>query len=957
MKKNRRQLLAWSLALLATLGLGGAGSAQTAGTIQGRIVDGATLRPLASVQVSIPALSRGGLTNARGEYTIVNVPPGAHTIRASLLGYSVSERQITVGAGEAMTLDIPLSESAIALDEIVVTGTAGQARRREIGNSISQVNMTNVVEPVRDVSEILQGRTAGVQVQGSAGSIGAGSSIRLRGTNSVALSNQPLIYVDGVRIRNESYRANGPQGDANRGPNVEANPLSDINPNDIDRIEVIKGAAATTLYGTEAAAGVVQIFTKRGIRGAPQWSAQITQGMARLLPFAPDVPIETGYDYGQSRYLWLDPWLRDGHLQTYSLSVNGGGESMQYFISGAFDNNKGVLPNDAEQKYVVRGNFTIEPIDDVLLQWNTSYTNSSMQQTPSGNNAHGLTLNAYRRDANYFGSYDKARIDGALIQEIDTYVDRLIIGGTAVYTPMQSFTNRLTVGYDLATQESRNLRPYGFFAVPEGVLSDRRFNATILTFDYVGTFATNLAPNLTSSFSFGGQSAEKFSAYVEGQSSNFPGVPVPVVTSGSVPRAFEGRERVINAGFFAQEMLGYLDRYFLTLGARVDGNSAFGSDFGLAFYPKISGSWVLSDEPFWTDSFGAVKLRAAYGKAGRAPGAFDAVRTWNPVSWGTASGFNPGNVGNRDLGPETTTEMELGFDASVLQDRVGLDFTYFRAVTTDALFDVRQVPSSGFTNSQLQNVGELKNEGLEIALNLGLIERRNFGWDFGVNLSTLRSEVVDLGGAPEFTLSGFGRVMEGYPVPVIVGARIMNPDSIANPIIEPNYIYGPNQPTRTISLSSIFALPYGIQLSARGEYMGGHFLNDNGSAQSLSRAVEWPTCYDAYQLIAAGKADELTASQRGICQSANFQVAFVTQAGDFAKLRDVTLRVPVDRWLPGTNNASFSLSAQNWFRWAKDFPVFDPEMGNNSGYNASVRGTSEHIPPAATLVASLRVAF
>src|SRR5690606_21392604 len=358
------------------------------------------------------------------------------------------------------------------LDEVVVTGTAGQARRREIGNSISQINLSEVNEPLRDVSEILQGRAAGVQVQGSAGSIGAGSSIRLRGTNSVALSNQPLIYVDGVRINSDAYPSNGPMGQGNRGPNVQASPLSDINPNDIERVEVIKGAAATTLYGTEAAAGVVQIFTKRGSRGAPQWTAQVTQGMARLLPFAPDVPMDTGFDYGQSKYMFLDPWLRDGHLQTYSLSVTGGAESLQYFVSGALDNNKGVLPNDAEQKYVVRGNFTFDPIQNLSLQWNTSYTNSDLSQTPSGNNAHGLTLNAYRRNANYFGSYEKTAIDGALDQEVDTHIDRLIMGGTVTYQPFETFVNRLTVGYDMANQEARNLRPYGFFAVPEGVISD-----------------------------------------------------------------------------------------------------------------------------------------------------------------------------------------------------------------------------------------------------------------------------------------------------------------------------------------------------------------------------------------------------------------------------------------------------------------------------------------------------
>lgn len=946
-------------ALAALLCVGAPLAAQNTGSVSGRVVAAGSQRPLAAARVFIPNLSRGGTTNAAGEFTIPNVPAGTHMVRAELIGFGNSQSQVAVQAGQTARLNFQLTEAAISLDEVVVTGTAGQARRREIGNSISQINVSNVVEPVQKVDELLQGRAAGVQVQGSAGSVGAGSSIRLRGANSVALSNQPLIYIDGVRVRSNPYPKNVPQqGDLNRGANVNASPLDDINPNDIERMEVIKGAAATTLYGTEAAAGVIQIFTKRGSRGAPQWTAEINQGFARLLPFAPDVPMETGYDYGQSKYLFIDPWLRDGRLQTYSLSVAGGGEALQYFVSGAYDDNEGVLPNDLEQKVNVRGNFTFRPFEDLSLQWNTSYTDNQISQTPSGNNAHGLTLNAYRRDRNYFGSYEKEKIDGALTQEINSYIDRLILGGTATWTPLEWMAHRFTVGYDNAAQEARNVRPFGFFAAPTGIISDERWSAKILTVDYVGTLNWDIRDNLTSSFSFGAQSADQSEASVSGLSENFPGVPVPTVTSGSIQRAFENRQRVINAGVFVQETVGLLDRYFLTAGVRVDGNSAFGKDFGLQAYPKISGSWVVSDEPFWHERLGRLKLRAAYGQAGRAPGAFDAVRTWNAVGWGTVPALAPNNVGNPNLGPETTAETELGFDAAFLNDRVSLDFTYFNAKTSDALFAVRLVPSEGFgSGSQLRNVGELKNQGLEVALNASLVQRRNFGWDMGVNLSTLKSKVLSLGGAPEFSLGSFGWVKEGYPVPVIMGAYITNPDEVAAPIIEQNHIYGPNQPTRTIGVNTRFELPYGIQLSARGEYMGGHWMNDNGSVQSLNRAVEWPTCFDAYPLIKAGQINQLTAWQRSVCIAGNVRGDYLMYPGDFAKLRDVTLRIPVDRFVPGSSSASFSLSAKNWLRWTKDFPIFDPEMGNNSGFNAPVRGTSEHIPPSATLVAGLRVVF
>ncbi len=974
---TRLKLVGWLAALTIGLGLQAAPLlAQATGSIRGRVTAANSLRPLTGAQISIPGTGRGSLTNAQGEYLIVNVPAGPQTVRVQMIGFTSDEAQSTVAAGQTATVDFQLSESAIALDEVVVTGTAGAARRREIGNSISQVKLEEVVEPVQDVADLLQGRAAGVSIISSSGSVGSGSSIRLRGTTSVALSNQPLVYIDGVRIRSDAYPKNVPaSGFQGRSANVTASPLSDINPNDIERIEVIKGAAATTLYGTEAAAGVIQIFTKRGATGAPTWTVETNQGFARLRPFAPDVlPENFGLpelEYGQAQYLFIDPWLRDGWQQRYSGSVTGGGEAVQYFVSGSYDDNEGVLPLDEEQKYVVRGNFTFRPFEDLTLLFNTSYTNDDITQTPSGNNAHGLTLNAFRRDRNYHASYDIDKISQALEYEITSGIDRLIIGGTATYAPMENFTHRFTVGLDQANIENRQLRPFGYFAAPQGIISNQRWSAETLTLDYVGSFQNNFGPALSSTFSWGAQSSTVEESDITAYSENFPGVPVPTVTAGSVEQSFENRERVINAGIFLQELLGFQDRYFLTLGMRVDGNSAFGQDFGLQLYPKVSGSWVLSEEPFWNEGWGTMKLRAAYGQAGRAPGAFDAVRTWEAVGWGTSPAFFPQNEGNPELGPETTAETELGFDAGFFNQRLGLDFTYFYARTTDALFQVRRLPSLGNWDDQLENVGEIENSGFEVAANASLIQTPTFGWDLGLTVSTVNSNVISLGGAPEFGLGNFGWVIEGESVPVIRGDKIINEDLQMDPIevasesecganqacIVRDAIYGPNQPTHTIGLNTTLSLPYGIQLSARGEYLGGHYISDGPSSAALSRSVQWPTCFGAYEHIAANQSDQLTAWERMACIPRNVEGDWFIQPADFAKLRDVTVRVPIGRLVPMASNATFSLSASNWYTWKKDFPILDPEVAGNDGFDGAVRGSSEHIPSPATLIASLRFVF
>jgi hypothetical protein len=217
--------------------------------------------------------------------------------------------------------------------------------------------------------------------------------------------------------------------------------------------------------------------------------------------------------------------------------------------------------------------------------------------------------------------------------------------------------------------------------------------------------------------------------------------------------------------------------------------------------------------------------------------------------------------------------------------------------------------------------------------------------------------VLSLGGAPEFSLGDFGWVVEGQPAPVIRANRITNPDEVADPDVERDHLYGPNQPTHTIGLNSLFRLPHGLHLSMRGEYLGGHFMYDNASYQGLSRAVRWPTCFDAYDLIDAGRDAELTALQRGRCVRANIDNDYFIYPADYFKLRDVTLRVPLTALVTQASNATLAISASNWYTWKKDFPMFDPEMTSNEGFNSPVRAISEHIPAPATLTASLRFVF
>jgi len=949
------------------------------GTITGMVTDAASSRPMGSVQVYLVDTSLGTLTNQGGRYLILNVPAGTYQVRAERIGYETQTQEVTVTAGGTSSVDFSLSAQALGLDEIVVTGTAGAARRREVGNTIAQVDVADLPEPVVNTDAILQGRVPGMTVLQSSGMAGSGAQIRLRGNVSVAMSNQPILYVDGVRVRSDGYAKNVPPvGYQGRSSNDIASPLNDISPNDIERIEVIKGAAATTLYGTEAAAGVIQIFTKRGQTGTARWTAQIDQGVAWELPFGPSAdvcpPSEVQKSQGlgvgacqsaaggNPQYLYIDPWLRNARQQKYALSVSGGGQALQYFVSGSWNHDQGVLPNDLDRKGVVRGNFTFTPLSGLQLQWNTSFTQDQIANTAAGNNAHGLTLNAFRRDRNYLGEETKEAIDPFLNQDITTKINHLITGLTATYSPTQKFTNRLTAGYDLSQVDLRNLRPFGFIRAPDGILSDERVEYQNLTMDYVGSYEFDLSETLRSTLSWGGQSitTQRQSTTAYGQ--DFPGPGEPVVSSGGTTLGFEARRRVINAGFFVQDVLDIKNKYFVTGGLRVDGNSAFGEALGLQVYPKVSASYVISDEDFWNDSWGQMKLRAAWGQSGRAPGAFDKVRTYNPAGWGGQPAFLPLNVGNDEIGPERTSELEFGFESALFDNRLTLDFSYYDQHTTDALFDVRQIPSLGFLGSQLANVGKLSNSGIELSANFTAFQSENWQWDIGGSLYTNKSEVVSLPeDVPAFSIGNSGWVVEGEPVPAIRGYRVRNPDELgADPVYAADSVYGPNQPTHVIQGFTTVTFPYGITLTARGEFQGGNYMEDGAAYNAVRRSVIWPGCYATYKKFEEQGRSAIRAEDYGRCLDVGDvrQDNFIYPA-DFFKLRELTLQTPIpEGWIPSANRATLTLSGRNIWKWVnKDFPVFEPEMGGNGGYNETVRGILEHVPPPATFTASLRVVF
>jgi len=926
--------------------------AQERGTVTGRVTDADSGAPLGQVQVYLPALQLGSLSRPDGRFMLLNVPPGTHEIRADRIGLESASAEVTVVAGTTAEIDLQLSGQALALDEIVVTGTAGAARQREIGNTINQITTADRLVVPQTTSQLLQAAAPGMDVMTNGGDLGQGARITLRGNASISTANTPIIYIDGIRMKSDGFE----DTHGLRSAHVTASPLDMINPNDIERIEVIKGSAATTLYGTEAAAGVIQIFTKRGSVGSPLWTVEARGGTSW----------STKFGIEPEPYFFMDDYLRRGYSQAYSGSVRGGSESLQYFVSGQLDDATGIMPLDEMTRYSVRGNFTFTPTPDLQLQFNNAVSSQHLQNTPTGRNSHGVTQNAFRQSGNYFSDGHPEVVGQTLNWDIFQDLERITTGGTITHTPTANLTQQLRVGYDYSVQESRDIRPYGFVFLPAGNVFNRNAQFRLLTFDYVGTINAQLGGNLSSSFSLGGQAVGDDRRWVEAEGEGIPGLGKNATVSSAAQRTSgEGRQKVWNAGVFAQNVFNLADRYFLTLGVRVDGNSTFGEDFGFQVYPKASASWVLSDENFWRPEWGEMRVRAAYGASGRAPDAFAAIRTWNAQGWMGESAFLPANIGSGDLGPEVTHEIEGGVDASWFGGRLSAAFTYFRQTTVDALIDVAGIPSMGFSTSQLKNVGEIRNWGTETSIDIQAIETASWGLDIGVDLMTNRSKAIDLGGLEELNALQ-GTVMVGHPVPTIVGRRVTNPDEIADPIIEEGHIYGPMMPTHTASLTSTLRMPYGLALSATGEYRGGHIRNI--ATIDVARQAPAMYCnpyyvevYERYNTSWVARLKEDTpALWRARCDPTLFHNDYYQFPSDFFRLRNVSLQVPLDFAIPsGINSALLTLSLNNSFLWTK-LPWWDPEtLPQAGGINASGFGQDqdEKVPGGSSFEAGLRVTF
>lgn len=984
------------------------------GSITGRVTDAANGRPIPSVQVNIVNTTIGALTNDQGQYILRAVPAGSYTVRALRVGFAEQRASARVTAGPATTVDLAMHAVAVTLNPVVTTAT-GEQRRVEVGNAIAQVDAADVVatKAVTNLTDLLTARAPGVQVIPGT-QIGAGSRIRIRGTSSLSLSNDPIYIVDGIRVEGTTGSTSLSVGGTN------PSRANDLNPEEIQSIEVVRGPSAATLYGTAAANGVIVITTKRGVAGAPRFTYTTEQGgnvdqneyptayrgwrsgstaSNTTQCFLSQVSAGTcTQDSLTSFNLYDDPQTTPngvGYRQLHSLQVGGGSEALRYFLHGEWENNDGVLkipefdkailqrtgqallpsqriPNHMD-RITTRANFNLALTPKADVAVSAGYTSQDLRlPTSDDSGTDGVAGNTYGGPGFKYNTtvagdtlygYRQFTPRDIYQQVTDQGINRLITSMTANYRPLGWLSARGDVGLDYINRLDTQICRFG--ECPNngdnrlGFKRDNRTNFYTYTTNGSATGTRQLTDVLHSSTTVGVQFTRSiFDGNTASGTQLSPGA--TTVSSGAVKTAGETTSETRTLGGFVEEQMALRDRLFVTAGVRSDRNSAFGANFKTVFYPKVAVSWVASDESFfpkygWLDQ---LRLRTAYGASGVQPGTIDAVPYYSASTTRNESGDLPALVfnalGNANLKPERSTELELGVDGTFWNSRLSTEITYYNKSSKDALISRGLPPSIGTgATSRLENLGEVSNKGWEALITAQLVQRDAFGWDIGFNGSTNVNEIVSLGGLPSFGGST-QQQREGYPLNGWWAKTLSAyDDANGDGIITLNEIsvsdtatyIGAPLPKYELSFNNGFDFwQRRVRVGAMIDYKGGFKSYNN------TERIRCASRLNCSGLINPGSSLFEQARTVMVRESTSRSTGGFIEDGDFIRLRELNLTFTAPeqwaaRYLHG-RSISATLAARNLgILWTK-YSGVDPEAFGATGTGSASSEFQAFAPPS-----------
>ncbi len=988
---------------LIGLGAGAAPLAAQQGRLAGKVTEEATGKGIGGARVVLSGTSRIETTNQDGGYQFRALAPGSYQVRAFAIGFEAQIRSVTLGPDEAASLDFVMKQAPVQLDEIVTTAT-GQQSKLEIGNAVATIDAKKVAEeaPITEFGNLISGRAAGVQVLKSSGVIGTGTKIRIRGSNSVSLSNEPLYYVDGIRIdaTPESYGYDIGGQSTSR--------INDLNPDDIENIEIVKGPSAATLYGIQAANGVVLITTKRGTAGKPRWNFFTEQGLTtddntyrtnffgrsddpNFDPFCTLLNVAQG-DCTQSRVEQYNP-LNDpaqrpfaaGHRQQYGMNVSGGTDFATYYVSAEFNHdvgsyqlrgfdldsvtkaNLGTVPTDQLRpnrlsNLSLRANTTAKIASNAEVNLSLGYVTNQLRLTENDN-----TLNSV------IGSGDGSGLPqdinrGWFLIPAEVFAERnkqgigRFTGGlTANWRPATWLSTRATFGYDVANNQDTQFWPTGQinpFAYPVQALGEidvTRGQTSQLSVDLGTSAVYKVSSAWGGKTSVGGQFFRNLSTSTftrgRGLARGAESIFGAATTEGS-DNYIESR----SIGGFVDQQMSFRDRLFLTAGLRLDNNSAFGKNFNTRPLPKVSASWLARDNES-AGFLNTLRLRSAYGQSTQQPGSNDARRFYAQaavrIEGVSQSGVSFANLGNVDLKPERSQEIEAGLDAALLHGRMTLEGTFFYKRTDDALVRREIAPSVGGAISQFFNLGRVSNRGVEFKLDGRILDGRTLAWDLTFSGSFIRNNLDQLGaGVAPITVGFSQRHVQGYPLGGFWDVPILSSkDANGNGIIEPGeYVLGDTAvysgspiPTREFSLNSGISLfKNRFHIGTQFDYRGGHVVDNatesfrcNGGIIYCRGLVDPTAPLDLQARSAAATYPDAL----GRTTEWGF-----FEPGWFIKLRELsfTFNAP-DRWARAFRASRLSITLSGRNLWTiTDYSGIDPEVngfGQGNGESAGFSST------------------
>lgn len=760
----------WATTLALVVAMPGALLGQ-GGTVGGTIVAQGSQRPLAGVEVGIASTGKGALTDGSGRFKLTDLPGTSVVLQVRFLGYRPVVDTVPVGRTDVR---IELVERVLELNSVVVTGTAGGAQARELGTSVAVVNVADVQQQaaIPTFQGLINGRAPGVDVIQTTGQVGAGSQIRIRGVGSFSLSSTPLVYIDGVRANNQST------GIVSR--------FNDIAPEEIASIEVLKGPAAATLYGTEAARGVINIITKRGDPGSAKYTFTAQSGSQWFQDAAGR--FRTNYWLNpQDQSLWSinyvkseaangTPLFQTGGVHNYSASASGGAGIYRHFIAGEFSDQDGIVTSNNRTQKNVRANLSMVPSSKVNIETSAGYLTSRTATTGEGGSASAIwgelaipqrtlaacpiLFNPVPRGCGWSR--------GSIVSPPEVYAQtqnwqdvRRFTGSASIrYDPFSWMSHRFLIGTDYTLEDVNSFLGYQtdslvtFFLGSrfDGSRSETTQQTTYNTYDYAGSVHFNVRPELLAKSTVGFQYYTNRQTALTASGTHFP-TPGLSTISATGTKGAPTSSLVANntlGGYFQQE-LALNNRLFVTGAVRVDNNSAFGSEAKFTTYPKVSASWVASDDPaarrFLPSWVSELRFRGAYGGSGQQPLTNSALRTLAPVAGPNGlTTLTNNTIGNPELKPERVLGTEAGFETGLLDDRFGVDLTLYRDVSHDAILASTVAPSTAFgASTQFVNAGQINKKGYELALKGQLVNKRNFGWDMQFNISGVSSKIIKLG--------------------------------------------------------------------------------------------------------------------------------------------------------------------------------------------------------------------